>query len=86
MRELDFMVTEASRFAAELGEDKPNCDLDKLKAELEGRFLFLKGIYRAHSEVGDLFFSICFLNSAFAPFGIARNHTFFQGQYADAAP
>lgn len=51
-RELIFMESEALRFAAalETAADTQN-DPTKLTAQLEGRFRFLWGVYRAHSEV-----------------------------------
>ncbi len=51
-RELNFMEAEALKFAAALETaSETNCDPTKLTAQLEGRFRFLWGIYRAHSEV-----------------------------------
>ena len=51
-RELNFMESEALRFAAALENASDlNSDPSKLTAQLEGRFRFLWGIYRAHSEV-----------------------------------
>ena len=51
-RELNFMEAEALKFAAALeNASDTNCDPTKLTAQLEGRFRFLWGIYRAHSEV-----------------------------------
>lgn len=52
-RELNFMESEALRFAAALeNASNLNCDPTQLTSQLEGRFRFLWGIYRAHSEVG----------------------------------
>lgn len=51
-RELSFMEAEALRFAAAL-ETAAESDGNptQLTSQLEGRFRFLWGIYRAHSEV-----------------------------------
>jgi len=45
------MESEALRFAAALENASEGGDPTKLTAQLEGRFRFLWGIYRAHSEV-----------------------------------
>lgn len=46
------MESEALRFAAALeNASEEDNDPAKLTAQLEGRFRFLWGIYRAHSEV-----------------------------------
>ena len=46
------MEAEALRFAAVLeNANELNSDPAKLTQQLEGRFRFLWGIYRAHSEV-----------------------------------
>lgn len=48
------MESEALRFAAALETaSETDSDPTKLTAQLEGRFRFLWGVYRAHSEVSQ---------------------------------